>query len=232
MFLLLINVKIFNHCRDECANAEKMGRLPTDDLWSIMGNTAQCLCSIFVVMAVPLEFWSEAGTTGIMMNSMALLFIYTLDDLTGDVFGWLGDDENSFLQQVSWNYALLAYCPVNLRDLIDPTAKNAATLWRICYDSNGSLMSVSGAACETRIMPLKRPDKENSPLVKKKGEATESIEEMTVQYRVGPSSNVRLLPGLRAQILHYLWFVTKWLMAVWCIMSPIVWFAVKPCKDE
>lgn len=231
VFLLLVCIKIYQYCIDESAGATKMGRLPTDNFWLFFGNFAHTMSSVLIVIAVPLEFWQEPGTTGIMMNCMALLFVFSLDDLAGDMFSYIGDDDSEFQKQVSWNYALLAYCPVNLQDLINPMANTAEELWKISYNSDALLLSADGCVCETRIMAAKIPAKESSALMKQEDNVL--FNDLPVQYRIGPSSKMRHLPGYRSVFIRCLWFVTKWLVGVMTCVFPVVWFVLnKPCTPS
>lgn len=231
LFVLLVNLMIYNHTSDECENAEKMGRLPADNFWVLLGNFAQSACSILILFAIPLELWSEDKTTGIMMNSMAMLFVFTLDDLTGDVFGFLGEDQNQFQQQAAWNFALLAYCPVNVQDLINPNARNKESLFKITYDEKGRLLTASGEVCETRIMEVIQEKQEDSPLKRK--EDDDSIENLVVKYRVSPSGRIHHLPGMRAAILKVLWLITSNIVFIMSWVTPVVWFILnKPCLED
>jgi hypothetical protein len=245
LFVLLVNLIIYNHSVDQCESAEKMGRVPADNGWLIIGNLAESCCSLLLLLAIPLEFWGEDGVTGIMMNSMALLFVFNLDDLTGDVFDFLGDDDNEFQKQVAWNFALLAHTPLNLRDLINPNATSKEDIWQISYSPSGSLMTASGEVCQTRIKELKETPQEDTPLSKdqfasfKTGANSqvddgddETLENMVVEYRVTRTGGIRQLPGFRAMLLKYLWLVTNSLITVAAMVTPIFWFIFnKPCTE-
>lgn len=232
LFLLLIYSIVYSYCQDETENAEKSSRLPLSNFWSCLGTFANAFCAIFIAIAIPLEFWTETGTQGIMMNAMALLFVFTLDDLTGDAFGYLSTDDSQFQQEVAWNYALLAYCPINIENLIDPNTTDVDKLWKIKYDTHGSLLAVDGTVCPTRIKDTPAPETETSQLVKKKADE-DDIEDLVVEYCTGPSGSTMQLPGWRADLLKFTWTMTSWaILVVWCVV-PVVWFIVnKPCKDS
>lgn len=231
LFLIVVNMMIFSHCSDECDDAEKMARLPADRTWTILGNIAQCMCSCGVIIAAPVELWTETGVTGIMMNSMALLFVYSLDDLAGDIFNYIGDDDTDFQKQVAWNYALLANCPVNIRDLINPSATSAVDIWNITYNAGGFLMSQEGEVCETRIMIIQQ---ETTPLVRKSRKKKMPkchFEDVRVEYRFGPGSWPRQLPSRIEDATRGLWYVTKHVVRMFGIILPFIWFVCnKPCK--
>jgi ribosomal protein L24E len=225
LFVIVVNMMIFRHCSDECEDAEKMSRLPADTTWTILGNIAQAVCSCSVIIAAPIELWTETGVTGIMMNSMALLFVYSLDDIAGDIFSYIGEDDKEFKKQVAWNYALLAYCPVDIRDVINPNATGEDDFWKISYNAEGSLLSNKLEVCETRIMTT---EQETSALLKDK--KRHKFEDVTVLYRMGPGSWPQTLPGYREHFIRYLWYVTKHFVHVLGLILPFVWFVCdKPC---
>jgi hypothetical protein len=232
MFLLLIYAIVYNYALDELENACKTGRLPTNKFWSGLGSFANAFCGCFVLLAIPMEFWSEDGIVGIMMNSMALLFVFTLDDLTCDAFGYLGTDDSDFAKELSWHYALLSFCPINLRDLIDDNATKLDELWKIKYASNGSLVSAqTGKVCRTRIMDVTPEPTEKSPLVQDEIEEGD-MSSLVVEYCTGEFASTELLPGMRARLLKVLWTVILWAIKIMWVVVPIVWFIVnKPCTD-
>lgn len=231
LFILLVYSIVYSYGNDELENAEKAGRLPLSSFWTTISCIANAASGLLIVVAIPLEYWTEEGTQGIMMNSMALLFVFTLDDLTGDAFGYLATDDSQFQQQVAWNYALLAYCPISISSLIDPNAESVENIWKIKYDVDGSLLNVNGSACETRIMEVKAPQTESSLLVKKTVDE-DAADDLVVEYCHGPSAPPVRLPGLRGELLTFIWTLTTWTILILWFVVPPVWFIVnKPCID-
>lgn len=231
LWVLMLYVMIHHHVRDEHDDAKKMGRLPGDNFWLFLGNISQCFCPIMILIAAPLEYWGEDGVTGIMMNSMAMLFVWSLDDLTGDVFGYIGEEDKDFQKQAVWNYALLAYCPVNIRDLVNSKAEKMEDFWKIGYNNRGQLLKFdadkTGGLCETRIMNTKWLQDENSPLVQ--GDEDSCLEELVVQYKVTPEARPRYLPGNREAFISGLWTFAKLWVGL-CVVLPVIWFVCnKPC---
>jgi hypothetical protein len=227
LFVIMLYIIIHHHCRDEHEDATKMGRLPGDNFWLLLGNISQSLCPIMILIAAPLEYWSEDGVVGIMMNSMAMLFVWTLDDLTGDVFGYIGEEDSDFQKQASWTYALLAYCPVNVRDLINPEATKLEEFWKISYNKQGILLNKDGKICETRIMDTRLLKDEKTPLVE--GDEDDCLEKLVVQYKVQPHKAPRYLPGNREIVISGIWYVAKYFVYM-CAVVPLIWFVCnKPC---
>mmetsp|Transcript_130800 Transcript_130800/g.279809 ORF Transcript_130800/g.279809 Transcript_130800/m.279809 type:complete len:451 (+) Transcript_130800:74-1426(+) len=228
LFLYTIYTIVHNYAVDEFDNSSKLGRLPVCGFWSLVGTMANASCCIFICIAIPIEFWGEDGPTGIIMNAMAMMFIFTFDDLTGDAFGYLGKDDEGFQQEIAWYYSLLSHCPVTLSDLIDDDATSVEALWKITYDGKGILQSAKSAGpCLTRIAPA--PPDSKTALVQKE-DFTTRLEHMTALYRTSPQSRPCNLPGLTSSFLTVTWGMTCYFLSfVWYVV-PIVWFIVnKPC---
>jgi hypothetical protein len=232
MFILLIYSIVYNYAKDERENAEKTGRLPTNRFWTIIGNLANAMCSVVVLAAIPIELWGESdgnGITGIMMNSMAMLFVFTLDDLTGDAFGYLATEDNDFAKEISWHFALLSYCPINIRDLINDNATDIKQLWKIKYASNGTLLSTTGEICQTRIVDVTPEPTEDSPLVKEEI-SDGDMQDVMVEYCISESSTKERLPGTRAQVTKVLWSLVTLVIKIMWVVVPVIWFIVnEPC---
>mmetsp|Transcript_14868 Transcript_14868/g.47517 ORF Transcript_14868/g.47517 Transcript_14868/m.47517 type:complete len:460 (-) Transcript_14868:61-1440(-) len=229
MMLVVVNSIILNYAQAEQENAEKLGRIPLDNFWLLCSTVANANCCVFVTLAIPLEFWSEDGPTGIIMNAMALLFIFSFDDLSSDAFGYLGKDDATFQRELCWNYALLSHCPLQLGDVVNAEATQAEDLWQISYDGQGRLQKAGpdGGPCTTRLTLA--AEGEASPLVTK-GEEDVNLPETC--YRVTPGGPVRRLPGWRNGLSTVIWtLVVLMLQVVWWVL-PGVWFIVnKPCLD-
>merc|ERR1719188_304025 len=151
LFLYVIYTIVYNYASSEHENSAKLARLPVSQFWSIVGSVANAASCVFICLAVPIEFFQEGGPTGIVMNALAMLFIFSFDDLTGDAFAYLDTDDSDFQRQLAWYYSLLSHCPVTLSDLIDPSATTAEKLWKISYNETGILQKAdSSGPCLTR----------------------------------------------------------------------------------
>lgn len=245
LFLLMIYTIIYNYAADELAHAEKTGKLPADGWWSVLSSVANGFCCFVICLAIPLEFWGEDGATGIIMNAMALLFIFTLDDFGSDMFGYLGTDDATFQRQVAWNYALLAHCPVDISSLINSHAQSKEELWQIAFDRSARLLQAHPAGvtstprlCTTRIQGL--PADESTPLARLDTDsagaahADESdLDDLRSVYRRSRDvKDHKILPGPGATFFQAYWSVVVFLVSVIWYVVPIVWFTVnKPCVD-
>jgi hypothetical protein len=232
MFILLVYSIVYLYAKGELEDVEKNGRLPANKFWSVMSLIANSMAAVVVLLAIPMELWSEDGIVGIMMNAMAMLFVFTLDDLTGDAFGYLSTDDNDFAKEVCWHFALLSYCPISIRDLIDDSATDPQTLWKIKYAANGTLVSaLSGEPCKTRIMDITPEATENSPLVKEELDEGDT-EDLVLEYTLGEFASKEQLPGLRAQVTKVHWWIVTLLIKLLWVVVPIIWFIVnKPCSE-
>lgn len=243
MMLIIVNTIILSYAKDEMENASKLGKLPLDNFWSIVSTVANGACCLFISFAIPLEFWNEEGPTGIIMNAMALLFIFTFDDLTGDAFAYLGEDDGSFQRAVSWHYALLAHCPVQLKDIMNPDAKSASEIFSIRFNDRGRMkhtghpLALKAPDSDegillTRVSPMAADEK--TPLNPKTKEEEDDDEEEDLlpptRYQVVNGGSEYYLPGWRSTLLVSIWAVIVFLLnVVWWVIPPI-WFIInKPC---
>lgn len=232
MMLVVINTIILGYAQAEQENAQKLGRIPMDNFWLLCSTVANATCCLFISLAIPLEFWSEDGPTGIVMNAMALLFIFSFDDLSSDAFGYLGKDDAAFQREISWGYALLSHCPIELSDLINSQAKRGEDLWQIAYDGAGRLRASGPEAgpCATRIALAEKS--EATPLAPKEDEEEEEETLPDIRYQVTPGGPVRRLPGWRNSVSKSVWATIVLLLNVIWWVVPVVWFVVnKPCQD-
>lgn len=256
LFLIMLTIVIRQYINDEIDNNDKLSRLPVDSFWSSLGIIANGLCCFFLVFALPLEYFAESsdGPTAIIMNSMALMFIFTLDDLAGDVFGYIGEEDSDFQRKVSWYYSLLSNCPVRIADLINPSATSAENIWQISYGPKGRLLcaqagsSGSGGVsrgsvgsmdsqassvlpttpqlCLTRISPAS--DDETTSLMASKNfggmSLDEELAEMRVSYRIQAGGQSHVLPGCLSTVKHAFWNCILFVVTVMQFLGPVFFF--------
>mmetsp|Transcript_75808 Transcript_75808/g.175769 ORF Transcript_75808/g.175769 Transcript_75808/m.175769 type:complete len:439 (-) Transcript_75808:73-1389(-) len=228
IMLLVINTIILKYAQNERDNAQKTSLLPLDSFWVLLGNFTNAFCCLGIALAIPLELWSEDGPTGIIMDAMALLFVFSLDDLTSEAFSYLGKDE-SFQRDMSWYYALLSSCPVQLQDIINPIAKSAEELWQVRYDPSGRLQvaTLPSMPCTTRI--FQDSGTESTPLMKKEADLLPAV----IRYQVHPNGPACHIPGWRSRVLEFMWTVIEACLRVILVVVPLVWFVVnKPCTES
>jgi len=119
--------------------------------WKICGNFAN-LCSCFLIsVLMPITFFAETTLSSLFLDTMALFFVYKLDDLNDAVWSHMGVTEEAFKQASAMTKVLLTHCPVNLADLIDEKAISADELWRLQYDSQHNLLTSTGEVCQMRL---------------------------------------------------------------------------------
>jgi len=249
LFLIMLTIVIRNYITDEIENNGKLARLPVDTFWSTVGVIANGLCCFFLVFALPLEYFAESsdGPTAIIMNSMALMFIFTLDDLAGDVFGYIGEEDSGFQRQVSWYYSLLSNCPVRIADLVNPSATSAENIWQISYGPAGRLLCAKAGSsgsggpsrgsvdelpqgspqlCITRISPAS--DDETTSLMASKDfrvmSLDEELAEMRVSYRIQAGGQTHVLPGCMATLKHAFWNFILFVVIVMQYLGPVIFF--------
>lgn len=249
--IVLIIYMVRLYVSEEMDNAERSVRMPTDVSWFILGVTANLWCCVVTVMCIPLLFWSESTPTNIVLDSMTLLFVFRLDDLTEALGGGLYKcTDDDFRRILAWHMAMLSQCPVRVRDLIDAQAKSADGLWRIRFSNAGRLLAASSTdsepvTCETRIMSAVASEKQ--PLLKSKTaarllsppglvrdtsttERLRSPEAKKIRYHVTASGCVEL-PCWRHKFMQWLWWLVAWLLLILQFIVPFFWAIVhKSCN--
>lgn len=249
-FITVIIFVVRLYVSEENENAVKSSRLPTDRFWLTVGIFANMSCCIMTVLCIPLLFWSEETPTNIVLDAMTLLFVFKLDDLSEVLGGFLKMSDNEFQRVTSWNLALLAQCPVRVRDVINHEARSIEDLWCIRFDNAGQLQTApqpghdAPSLCETRLMPLAQSaPSENTALVTsdqlltRKSSKREQVRDGTQDTL--PSSRLRYhqcrehsedLPSMLSHILHTMWVILGWALTILQFVLPPMWFVVsKPC---
>jgi len=238
MGVCLITVIIFVvrlYVAEEIENAVKSSRLPTDQFWMPMGMIANMWCCVLTVLAVPLLFWSEETPTNIVLDSMTLLFIFKLDDLSELLGGLLRMTESEFQRAVSWNAALIGQCPVRVSDVINPNAKSLNDLWCIKFDSMGHLLMAAQPGretpglCETRLSPISAS--ENCQLLRGQpvGDADAPVSSARLRYHQSPQHSTEL-PTFIGNTMYAAWICLSRVLSVLQFVVPPLWFVVsKPC---
>lgn len=235
MGFCLIAVIIFIirlYVAEETANARKSARLPFDAFWFFTGAFANAWCCVLTACNILLLFWSEETATNIILDSMTLLFVFKLDDMSDALSGLLGLTDTDFQRVVSWNCAMLAQCPVRISDLINKEASSVAELWQIEMDMDYRLLTPIAAsvsdrsfprtACATRLMLA--PSHENQPLVPKDLDVG-----VQLLYQWTPSNKKRL-PSRLAPAVWMIWSFIEGFLLLLQFVLPMLWFVVnKPC---
>jgi len=124
---------------DEMANAQKTEHLPFDPIFLLIGDLVNLWCLLITIILTPLLYW-KSDASGIVLGSLSLLFIHTLDDIGSRALMYLELNDTEFQRNVMHTYALLSHCPVRLQDVVDSTAKTADDIWKIRFSASGKLL--------------------------------------------------------------------------------------------
>uniref|UniRef100_A0A7S0A2K7 Uncharacterized protein n=1 Tax=Pyrodinium bahamense TaxID=73915 RepID=A0A7S0A2K7_9DINO len=229
MGVLLLFVIIFMvrcYVKEQIESATKSGKLPTDAGWFLMGIFANAWSCCFICLDIPLLFWSEETPTNIVLDSMTLLFLFKLDDLSDILCSYLNLTDEDFQRLASWNSALLSQCPVRLEDLIVADAASLGELWSIRYDKTGRLCTTKGGQCLMRLShgvsdATATPHSETSPL------AAHKRHQCGQRIIYCPSAG-RLyeLPSMLACSMLMMWNLVSWLLAVVQFIIPLGWYLI------
>lgn len=228
-FIVVIVFFVRMYVSEEVKNARKSSRLPTNGFWMTIGILANMSCCVMTVCAIPLLFWSEETPTNIVLDAMTMLFVFKLDDLSEFLGPLVGMSDNEFQRVLAWNTALLAQCPVNVRDIIDTDARKVDDLWCIKFDSDGNLLSASGLSpCETRLVMCSPEPSEATELMNEKASADTSH----IRYRRNREETI-VLPSSLNGILTRAWCVIDIVLLAFQFLLPPVWWIVnKPCFSK
>jgi hypothetical protein len=237
MSVLLLCVIIFMircYVLEQIDNCQKSGRLPTDALWMFTGIFANAWCCAFICLDVPLLFWSEETPTNIVLDSMTLLFLFRLDDLSDQLCSYIGMTDEDFQRLAAWNTALLSQCPVSIEDVVNSKAKSLEELWVFKYDAQGKLCNTQGGKCLLRLGHKVSSD-ERTPLASPslRTSSSRSVKDLPTDipiiYRTAPGKSHEL-PTITAQFLLGMWTCLSWLLAVAQLVIPVGWYVInKKC---
>lgn len=208
-------------------------------------------CVLFTLLDSLLMFWNEESASDIIKDSMALLFIFTLDDLTGGCCDYLGQDDSDFQRACVYNYALLSQCPVRITDVLSISPSEGEAQWKIATTTGGRLLknivrsedtgAEDASFAPTRIMVA--PGQADASLVDRgAGESRapmrasvfaqttmEDLSEMTVQYR-RLDAHETSLPRSKNSLAVILWNVTAKICQVSQYVLPLLFFVQNnPC---
>lgn len=152
LFLILVAIVIRSYVDSEISNLEKQSRLCLSRWWTFPNALANAWCCVMTILVLPLLFWSELRPTDIVLDALGLLFIFTIDDLAGDAMAYLERDDTDFQRMAVWHTAFLSQCPVNVSDLINPSAASLKDIWQINYNADGKLLRAgTDQPCQTRL---------------------------------------------------------------------------------
>lgn len=231
LLLFLVVFIVRSYAVQEQQEAMKSGVLPVADFWICVGIVANSVACLALCLALPFLFWSEDSVTSLLLDSMSLTFLFSLDDLSGGLCSDV-EDNAQFQRSCAWQAILLSQCPVRVGDLINPHARRAKDLWDISFDASGSLVVADGAKpgakkseiCETRfhyVAADRSEVAEEAPLLEKKKKLV---------YRTSETSRCTDLPTLRTTLVMLWWRSITWALMLWQIVaSPMFFIFNEPC---
>lgn len=222
VMLLIIFEIVRASTRVEISNFEKFRYLPADEFWLRLGQATNILCIIAVVIAMPLVFWSEMNSKDIVFDSLSLLFILYLDDITHDVLSYLEMEDKDFQRVCTWTIALLGQCPIRLEDVVDHDAKAPQNIWSIRVGANGLVCAKTGKVVETRLMESKA--EESEPLL------TTTFQSQRFTYTCKEGQSKQLPFTALNKVVRGLWISLYYVLLICEVIFPIAFLLInKPC---
>lgn len=201
---IVINL-VREYVRGELDSAKKWSQLPRSFMWQLLDVSANVLVSLGLAFSIPLLFFSEDSMTSILLDSLSMIFLLSIDDLSSNLCLALGFGDENFSKSVAWNAVLLSQCPVHLSDVMVPygtPVREPRDLWRIEFNAQGALLKHNGQESETRLR-------------------YHAFGYKGMSYCVGPSSpRVPLNVGVFTFILT----VVDWILLIESMLFPALFF--------
>jgi hypothetical protein len=239
MFLYIVYEVSRGYALTEIESATASRCLPNDHFWQSLGRIANQLAIVFTCLAMPLVFWSELAPKDIVFDSLAMLFIFSLDDLSGGALDYLNLSDSDFCKMRSWFTVFLGQTPVDLNDVVNPQAEVAEEIWQVLFDNNGLVNTRTGKPCETRLREDTRkalPMSETTPLAAVEDQSSSPFKFDRFQYTVARNDGPDPLPGSTAGIFSFLrhmwWFIFIGLGALELVVPPVFMVVNDPCYSD
>jgi len=231
-FLVIIIEYARSVSKVELSSMKKMQYLPADTFWLRMGQFSNAMCILFTVLVMPLIYWSEEAPENIVFDSMAILFIFSLDDLGSEAAAYLEMEQDTFQLGYCTLVKGLETCPLHLDCLIDASATDYKKLWVLDdwpIDPTRASRDEQDARREEYPPRLIRPPR-SSP--------DDPPRELKIEYWVSgveKSQNSLILgTGQRDLALasNLMWVSVAWSLLVLEVVLPILYvFLGKPCYN-
>lgn len=197
----------------------KMRWLPGDKLWMRLGQVCNGLCLLFTAMVIPLVFWSEQDTKDIVFDSMGMLFIFGMDDLSSEAMSYLEMSDEDFQASYADFLLMLLHCPLNMEDLVDYDAKTAEGIWILDFSEG------DGIFCTLRDAESGKPEPCFTRLF-----LTEGKDKAELVYSVHRDDS-RLL-GAGTSIISFFWEFVYWVLILAELTFPMTYLLMgDPCYD-
>lgn len=151
----------------EFQNAAKMMLFPADAFWIGLGQFANMWCIFWSTLAVPIVFLDERNAKDIIFDSLGMLFVFTLDDISGDALDYLSLDDDTFQKFSGWTMGILSQCPRKISDIVNPRAQSLEDIFHISMGlEEPGLVTISGPdagkRCKTRLMECMEPNEKTA----------------------------------------------------------------------
>lgn len=230
----------------QVSDNHKWQHLPHSSFWHLMDVFANAWCVVFILFGIPLLFWSEQSPTNIVLDSMTLLFLFKLDDLSDVLCSYVGMTQVDFQRTVASMTAFLAQCPVDLENVINPDAKNSKELWCIQVDKKGNVVGSDKSVCTTRLQFNDEAQTAFQPVLRPHTRSRRFIHYGSTQALLASTSSpstgkvqltchrsrlqCEVLPSVFTVVLTGVWEVLAWIVWTANIVIPVVWYLInKPC---
>mmetsp|Transcript_32007 Transcript_32007/g.75027 ORF Transcript_32007/g.75027 Transcript_32007/m.75027 type:complete len:446 (-) Transcript_32007:134-1471(-) len=218
LLMELVLVIVLSYISEQNNNSQKSACVPSDRTYFLIGNFANIWCNLVTVLLLPMLFWTEDEATNIALDSLTLLFVQTLDDFAGYACQYMGGSDDEYAMSATWQMAMLSQCPVSLKDIVNPRAKNVDEIWSIRFDNDKLQVAFPEGgepkACERR---LQRHNLETSPLVE--GSSGSFL------YRATRTKQ-EVLPRPEGLVIPALWNVAWYFVCVCLLIVPVFWMMV------
>lgn len=181
----------------ECKAFDQMKTLPADKQWARLGQCTNMICIFTTMLAMPVIFLCEPYAKDMVFDSMAMLFIFGLDDLGNDILSYLNMDDADFRSKYVTMVRELMQVPVTLGDLVNKNPTDANQIWNVShYDE-----LTPGAGGEKRLY----------------------LERGQLMYSVERNKRTALTSGAFARLVRNMWIVLYYALTVGEVVVPI-WF--------
>lgn len=151
LLLIIVNFIVRTEVLSELEDNIRSGRALNSPFWYCIGVIANAWSCFVLVLVLPLIFWSLNDVVSMVCDSMGVLFIYGLDDLTDVVFSYLDISDDNYKRSAAWTSILLTRCPLVLADVVNPNATSIDEFWSIKFDDHGFLLSVDNKRSLVRM---------------------------------------------------------------------------------
>lgn len=204
--------------RKEKLAFKKISLLPGDKFWSRFGQASNALCLLFTALVIPLVFWSEEDSKDIVFDSMGMLFIFGMDDLSSEAMSYLEQSDDDFQAKYADFMEMLLHCPMDLQDLIDFNAKSAEGIWVLEFTKDEGVLGTTKDTeegelepCQMRLHPILEDN------------------EVQFEYSIG-TANRQILGSKRMHAMEYLWNMVQGVLIFAEMTFPITYLVFSdPC---